>query len=101
MFSDWFDRPSSRSLLWKLLLGGCALTLIAQLVYYFASDHSEGSGKSFAVQDFMFFYGILGFLSCVASIFVAKAVGYVLKRPENYYGDSETENLPDVDKSGD
>jgi hypothetical protein len=59
-----------------------ALTVVAQFfVYikgYFGADGWFGFAASF------------GFLSCLAMVLVAKALGFVLKRDEDYYaGDDD------------
>jgi hypothetical protein len=39
----------------------------------------------FSVDYYFGFYALLGFIACAVSILVAKAVGFILKRKENYY----------------
>ena len=54
-----------------------AITVLLQLVIkvkgYFGADGWLGFGAA------------LGFLSCLAMVLVAKGLGFVLKRDENYY----------------
>ena len=73
----WLARPSTVRLLWKVLWAVLALTVALQLVIkvkgYFGVDEWFGFGAAF------------GFLSCVAMVLVAKVLGFVLKRDENYY----------------
>lgn len=73
----WLVRPDSVRLLWKIFWGVLALTVIAQLVIkvkgYFGVDSWFGFGAAY------------GFLSCLLMVLFAKALGYVLKRDENYY----------------
>ena len=87
---DWFDRPSSRKLLWWLLWITCGLSLVAELFI-----HRHGY---FGIDEFFGFYSVLGFLGCAAMILGAKALGLLLKRDEGYYGEEDEPYLPeDVD----
>ena len=93
---DWFDRPGSRKLLWRLLWGACAVSVLAELVFVFG-DHRHGH---FGIDGWFGFYAALGFVGCAVLILVAKGVGFALKRPETYYGDQDEETLPeDIDES--
>jgi hypothetical protein len=73
----WLARPSTIRLLWWVFGIVLALTVAAQLVFkvkgYFGVDNWFGFGA------------IFGFLACLAMVLVAKVLGWVLKRPENYY----------------
>lgn len=73
----WLARPSSIRLLWKVLWGVLALTVAAQLVI-------KVKGY-FGIDDWFAFGAVYGFLACVAMVLVAKGLGYLLKRDENYY----------------
>lgn len=73
----WLARPASIRLLWKVLWGVLALTVAAQLVI-------KVKGY-FGIDDWFAFGAIYGFLACVAMVLVAKGLGYLLKRDENYY----------------
>jgi len=75
---DWVYRDSTKKLLMRLLLAGCLLSVLAELLVL------DRKGK-FGVDGFFGFYAALGFLSCTIMIFVAKALGLVLKvRPDFY-----------------
>jgi hypothetical protein len=74
---DFFDRPKNIRKLWILLYVLCALTLIPDFF-----THRE---MHFGVDGIFGFYGLLGFISCVALILFSKLVGIVLKVKENYY----------------
>jgi hypothetical protein len=39
----------------------------------------------FGVDGWFGFGAVYGFLSCLAMVLFAKALGYLLKRPEDYY----------------
>ncbi|SKA73192.1 hypothetical protein [Desulfobaculum bizertense] len=74
---DWFDHDKNRKLLWKLLYGTCALTLILEP---FAHVHGH-----FGWDGFFGFSALLGFGSCTVLIVLAKLLGYVLKVREDFY----------------
>jgi hypothetical protein len=73
----WLARPSSIRLLWWVFGAVLVLTVAAQLVFkvkgYFIVDQWFGFGAGF------------GFLACLAMVLVAKVLGWVLKRPADYY----------------
>ena len=73
----WLARPSSIRLLWRVLWAVLALTVAAQLVI-------KVKGY-FGIDDWFAFGAVYGFLACVAMVLVAKGLGYLLKRDENYY----------------
>ena len=76
----WLVRPATIRKLWwgfsiflAILVG---LQLFIKVKGYFGVDGWFGFGAAF------------GFLSCLAMVLVAKGLGFVLKRPEDYYGDA-------------
>ena len=73
----WLARAATIKLLWKIFIAVLvALVLVQALIYvkgYFGVDGWFGFGAAF------------GFLSCLAMVLFAKGLGYVLKRPEDYY----------------
>ena len=73
----WLARLSSIRLLWRVFWAVLALTVAAQLVI-------KVKGY-FGVDEWFAFGAIYGFLACLAMVLVAKGLGYVLKRDENYY----------------
>ncbi len=77
----WLARADTIRLLWRVFAVVLALTVLAQVAVsvkgYFGVDGWFGFGAAF------------GFLSCVAMVLVAKALGFVLKRGEDYYDDGE------------
>ncbi len=77
----WLARPSSIRLIWKVSIVVLALTVLAQLIFkvkaYFGIDGWFGFGAVF------------GFLSCLIMVLVAKLLGFVLKRDEDYYRKGE------------
>ncbi|MEM1200648.1 MAG: hypothetical protein AAGI06_15210 [Pseudomonadota bacterium] len=73
----WLVRPDTIALLWKVLYGVLALTVLAQLFIYV---------KSYFVVDGWFGFGAaFGFISCVIMVVVARVLGYFLKRDQDYY----------------
>ncbi len=75
--SHWLTRPEVIRKLWFGLLIILALTLIAGL---FIDFHEH-----FGVESLFGFYAWYGFGSCVLMVVVAKLLGFVLKRPDNYF----------------
>ena len=77
----WLVRPSSIRMLWRLLIAVLALLVALQLVIpvkgYFLIDGWFG------------FAAVFGFLSCLAMVFVAKGLGVILKRPQDYYAEAD------------
>ena len=77
--NHWLTRPETIRGIWIGLYAVLAATLLAQLGIkvkgYFGVDGWFGFGAA------------LGFFSCVAMVLVAKVLGFVLKRPEDYYDD--------------
>lgn len=92
---DWFDRPSSRRLLWRLLWGACGLSVVAE---FFVHRHPH-----FGIDGIFGFYALLGFIGCTAMILFAKMLGKWVKRSEDYYGDNiEDDVIPeDIDDGHD
>jgi hypothetical protein len=41
----------------------------------------------FEIEQVFGFYAVYGFVACAALIFLAKAIGWLLKRPDRYYDD--------------
>ena len=76
---NWLVRPTTIKLLWRVFITILALTVLAQLVI-------KVKGY-FGVDDWFGFAAVFGFLSCVAMVVLAKVLGFVLKRDENYYND--------------
>ena len=76
---NWLVRSTTIKLLWRVFIVILALTVLAQLVI-------KVKGY-FGVDDWFGFAAVFGFLSCVAMVLLAKVLGFVLKRDENYYND--------------
>ena len=73
----WLVRPTTIRWIWRVSIGVLALTVLLQLVIkikgYFGIDGWLGFGAAY------------GFLSCLVMVLVAKGLGFILKRDENYY----------------
>jgi len=77
----WLARPSTIRLLWRVFAVVLAASVAAQLLF-------KVKGY-FAVDGWLGFGAVFGFLSCVAMVLFAKAMGWILKRDENYYAEPE------------
>jgi sterol desaturase/sphingolipid hydroxylase (fatty acid hydroxylase superfamily) len=75
----WLARPATIRLLWRVFGAVLALSVAAELLFkvkgYFGLDEWLGFGA------------VYGFLACLAMVLVAKALGWVLKRKDNYYAE--------------
>ena len=80
----WLVRPATIRWIWRVSIAVLAITVLLQLVIkvkgYFGVDGWLGFGAAY------------GFLSCLAMVLVAKGLGYVLKRDENYYAEDEDDD---------
>ncbi len=75
----WLVRPKSIRLLWIIFGVVLAATLIAQFFIYIKGY--------FGVDGWFGFGAVYGLLSCVVMVIVAKVLGVLLKRREDYYDD--------------
>lgn len=73
----WLVRPTSIRLLWRLFIIVLSLTVLAQLVI-------KVKGY-FGVDGWFAFGAVYGFIACLAMVLVAKLLGFLLKRNEDYY----------------
>ncbi len=75
--SHWLTRPTTIRKLWWVFSFVLALTVAAQFFIYV---------KGYFGPDGWFAFGaVFGFLSCLIMVLVAKALGLILKRGEDYY----------------
>jgi hypothetical protein len=65
--------------LWIAFLAALALTVLAELAVE-AHPHFE-------LERLFAFNALYGFLACAALILLARALGLLLKRRDDYYGD--------------
>ena len=77
MDDHWLTHDSTIKRLWAVFAIVLALTVLADL---FVEHHAV-----FGPEATIGFGAWFGFLSCVALIAFAKALGVVLKRPDTYY----------------
>ncbi|MCB1233903.1 MAG: hypothetical protein KDM91_02395 [Verrucomicrobiae bacterium] len=93
---DWFDRPASRKLLWRLLWGACLASVLAETPLHRHPVVKADWGLAF--------YAVIGFVGCGLVIYAAKLLGFLLKRPDDYYSAESaadrSEPLPeDIDEA--
>jgi len=77
----WLARPATIKLLWRIFIGVLVVLVLAQIFIYIKGY--------FGVDGWFGFGAVFGFLSCLAMVLVAKALGLVLKRPEDYFDDGD------------
>jgi hypothetical protein len=75
--THWLSRPATIRWLWiafaVILIVSVAAQALAHMHTYFEFDGWFGFNAAF------------GFLSCVAMVLFAKLLGFLLKRPDDYY----------------
>ncbi len=71
----WLSRPETIRRLWIVFVVILALTVLVQLVIPIEAH--------FRVDGWFAFAAVFGFGSCVLMILVAKALGKLLKRPDD------------------
>ena len=89
----WLDEPGNVSLFLRVFFWICGICLIADLVFYLVSHkHHAFADDSLAgaAEGLPTFYGIYGFLACVALILVSKLMRgingkKILMREEDYW----------------
>ena len=81
----WLVRPATITLLWRVFAVVLAATVLAQIVI--------GVKGYFGVDGWFAFGAVFGFLSCLAMVLVAKGLGFVLKRGEDYYESGEDDDV--------
>ncbi|RLQ22267.1 hypothetical protein DWB85_08255 [Seongchinamella sediminis] len=79
--NHWLTRPATIRKLWWGFASVLALTVLAQLVIYVKGY--------FTVDGWLGFGAVFGFLSCLLMVLFAKGLGYLLKRPNDYYAEPE------------
>lgn len=87
----WLVRPSTIRNLWIGSSIVLALTVLAQTVIYV---------KGYFGFDAWFGFGaVYGFVSCLVMVLVAKLLGLVLKRPQNYYDEEQQEQSAETSQN--
>lgn len=74
----WLVRPENIRKIWTGSIIVLAITVALEL-FTGTAGHFHGVDEWFA------FPAVFGFLSCVAMVFVAKVLGNILKRKDDYY----------------
>jgi membrane protease YdiL (CAAX protease family) len=77
----WLDEPRNIMRLWRGFLVVLALTVVAEFLVVMH--------PAFEAESLFAFPAMYGFFTCVAMIVVAKALGFLLKRPDRYYRDDD------------
>ena len=75
----WLARPRTLRRLWQAFIGVLVLTIVAEMAIV-VHPH-------FAVESWFGFNALYGFLACAALILIAKGLGVLLKRRDDYYAD--------------
>ena len=75
----WLVRPKSIRLLW---IGFIVVLTVLALADVFLHPHAL-----FGIDGTFGFYSWYGLLTCAAMVLFAKALGFLLKRPDTYYDD--------------
>lgn len=73
----WLYRPQNRSRLWW---GFAVVLILPVLAQIFVHLHAY-----FSIDGWFGFSAVFGFISCVVMVLFAKLLGWILKRPEDYY----------------
>ena len=73
----WLDHPGNVDRLVHRFYVVCAFLLAIDV---FVPKHGR-----FAIEHVYGFYGVFGFVACVALVLIAKQLRRVLMRPEDYY----------------
>jgi hypothetical protein len=74
-----FDNPRNIKRLLRVFFTLCAVLLLLDVVHHRHMIH--------AWEQLWGFYGIFGFVACVALVLISKELRKVLMRPEDYYDD--------------
>lgn len=73
----WLVRPSTVQRLRRLSFAVLALVVVLQLLIPIKGH--------FGIDGWFAFPAVFGFLSCAAMVFLARWLGFLLKRREDYY----------------
>ena len=75
----WLDEPRNVDRIVYALYAVCGLLIVIDPLV-----HKHGP---FAIGHWLGFYGIFGFLACVALVFIARQLRRIVMRQEDYYDD--------------
>ncbi len=73
----WLDDPRHVTRIVRVLMGLCALALVADFFY--------AKSPFFDVEEFPGFYAVYGFVVSTALVLTAKQLRKLVGRPEDYY----------------
>lgn len=73
----WLSRPGTIRVLWVVFVAVLAATVAAEWLVHL---HPR-----FRLEGWFAFHAAYGFLTCVGMVLFAKALGALLKRPDDYY----------------
>lgn len=79
----WLVREATIRKLWIGFIAILAATVIAG---FFVHQHAH-----FGFEDSAGFYAWYGFITCVAMVLGAKLLGFLIKRRDSYYEDSQND----------
>ncbi|OUW06420.1 MAG: hypothetical protein CBD16_00205 [Betaproteobacteria bacterium TMED156] len=77
MKKHWLTKKENIKKLWILMIIILFLTIIIQIIF---PVHGH-----FEIEESFAFASWFGFFSCILMIIIAKILGLLIKRPENYY----------------
>lgn len=80
--THWLVRPETIRLLWRVFIAILVLSVLAQI---FVAMHPH-----FSAEGIFGFYASYGFVACVAMVMVAKWLGRLIKRRDDYYEGGES-----------
>lgn len=81
--NHWLVRPTTIRWLWRGFSLVLFLTVLAQWVIYVKGY--------FGVDAWLGFGAAYGFLACLLMVLLAKGLGLMLKRDENYYNEDNSD----------
>lgn len=73
----WLLRKENIRKLWVVFIAILLVTVIAGI---FVHQHDH-----FGIEDSFGFFAWYGFITCVGMVVFTKLLGFILKRPEDYY----------------
>jgi cbb3-type cytochrome oxidase subunit 1 len=76
---DWLSQPATIRKLWLVFGALLGVTVLAQLAF-----PTDGY---FGIDGWFGFGAVFGFIVCVLMVFGAKVLGWLIKRPDDYYDD--------------
>ena len=74
----WLVRPETIRKIW---IGGILVLAVTVALELFTGT----AGHFHGVDEWFAFPAVFGFLGCVAMVLVAKVLGFILKRKDDYY----------------